>query len=71
MVKSEKQKEILTNRERETLNLIAKGYSTKEISEILNVSPFTIKTHRQVILKKLSSKNCIEAIYRAIKLELI
>jgi len=71
MVKSEKQKEILTNRERETLNLIAKGYSTKEISEILNVSPFTIKTHRQVILKKLSSKNCIEAIYKAIKLELI
>jgi DNA-binding CsgD family transcriptional regulator len=71
MIKSEKQVDILTIREFEILKFLAKGYSTKEISDILNLSPFTIKTHRQIILKKLKAKNCTEAIYKAIKMDLI
>ncbi|MBI5409564.1 MAG: response regulator transcription factor [Nitrospirae bacterium] len=44
----------LSNREREVLQLIAEGRSTKEIAETLFVSVKTIETHRQQIMSKLN-----------------
>lgn len=44
----------LTNREREILQLIAEGESTKEIAFKLGVSIKTVETHRQQIMKKLN-----------------
>ena len=44
---------ILTNREREVLQLIAEGKTTKSIASILNVSTKTAETHRQQIMNKL------------------
>jgi DNA-binding NarL/FixJ family response regulator len=48
---------ILTSREREVLQLLAEGKSTKEISSCLNVSVKTIETHRKKIMEKLNIHN--------------
>ncbi len=45
---------LLSTREREVLQLIAEGHSTKEIAFALDVSIKTIETHRQQIMKKLN-----------------
>lgn len=71
MVESKKQDDILSKREFEVLKLIAQGYSDISISRILNISPFTVKTHRQAILKKFQAKNCTEVVYKATKMNYI
>ena len=43
----------LTGREREVLQLVAEGKSTKDIADLLNLSVKTIETHRQNIMEKL------------------
>jgi DNA-binding NarL/FixJ family response regulator len=43
----------LSGREREVLQLIAEGKTTKEIAGILGVSPKTIETHRMRLMEKL------------------
>jgi DNA-binding NarL/FixJ family response regulator len=44
---------VLTAREREVLQLLAEGWSTKEISSHLHVSVKTVETHRRQIMAKL------------------
>lgn len=44
----------LTARERESLQLLAEGKTTKEIASVLNVSDKTIETYRQQMMKKLN-----------------
>ncbi len=44
---------LLTQREREVLQLLAEGHSTKEIAEHLGVSIKTVGTHREHIMQKL------------------
>ena len=44
---------VLSTREREVLQCLAEGQSTKEIAESLHVSAKTIETHRQQIMNKL------------------
>jgi two-component system, NarL family, response regulator NreC len=68
---SEKPEDILTIREFEILKLIAKGFISKEISLMINLSYFTINTYRKSIQHKLNVKNCAEAVYKATKLKLI
>jgi DNA-binding CsgD family transcriptional regulator len=43
---------IFSDRELEIIRLLAKGLSTKQISEMLFLSPFTVNTHRSNILQK-------------------
>lgn len=53
---------LITSREKEIITLIKQGKTAKEISDILNISIFTVDTHRKNILKKLnlsSIKNLI------------
>lgn len=45
--------ELLTSRQREILQLIAEGHSTKEMARILHVSPKTIETHRAQLMERL------------------
>ena len=45
---------ILTTREREVLQLIAEGKTTKEIASLLNLSVKTIETHRQQTMIRLN-----------------
>lgn len=50
----------LTNREREVLQLIAEGMTTKQIASNLNVSSKTVETHRRKIMKKLDIHSIAE-----------
>jgi two-component system response regulator NreC len=61
----------LSNREREVFQMIAEGHPTKEISEILCVSPSTVKTHRANIMEKLQIDNIAHLIQFAIRLGIV
>jgi DNA-binding NarL/FixJ family response regulator len=58
---------ILTQREREILQLIAEGKSTKEIASMLYISVKTVETHRQKIMEKLNLNNVAELTKYAIR----
>jgi len=58
---------LLSTREREVLQLIAEGESTKEIAFKLSVSIKTIETHRQQIMKKLNLHSVAELTRYAIR----
>lgn len=57
----------LTKREKEILQLVAEGLSTKQISQRLFISHHTVETHRQHLLKKLKVKNSMELVKQASK----
>jgi len=59
--------ELLTDREREILQLIAEGKTNKEIANSLNVSVYTVDTHRGHILQKLSLHSVPEVILYAVR----
>ncbi|MFO7890450.1 MAG: response regulator transcription factor [bacterium] len=63
--------ELLTEREREVLQLIAEGKSTKEIAGTLYVSEKTVATHRQNMMNKLDIYSVPELVKYAIKEGLI
>lgn len=48
---------VLTNREMEIIQLICEEYSSKQISQRLNISEFTVSNHRKSILQKLGVRN--------------
>ena len=56
---------MLTNREKEVLELLAKGYTNPEIAQKLYISPHTVKAHVAAILKKLNAKNRLLAVVAA------
>jgi len=58
---------LLTDREREVLQLIAEGQSTKEIASKLNVSAKTIESHRRQVMGKLNIRNVAELTKYAIR----
>ncbi len=58
---------LLTDREREVLQLIAEGRNTKEIASDLSVSVKTIETHRQNLMHKLDMYNVQDLVKYAIK----
>lgn len=45
--------EFLTSRQREILQAIAEGLSTRDIAETLSISPKTVETHRSQLMQKL------------------
>ena len=57
----------LSEREREILQLIAEGYSNKEIGEKLFISHRTVDTHRTNMMKKLEIRNTAGLVSFAIK----
>ena len=59
--------ELLTAREREIMQLLAEGRSSKEIASILHVSEKTIYTHRQNIMEKLDIHSIAELTKYAIR----
>jgi len=52
----------LTGRQREVLAEMAKGLSNKEIAQILNMSPSTVKVHVAAILREFEVKNRTQAV---------
>lgn len=61
----------LSAREREVLQMLAEGRSTREVSEILCVSPSTVKAHRARIKQKLQIGNLSQLVQFAIRLGLV
>jgi DNA-binding NarL/FixJ family response regulator len=59
--------EALSNREREILQLVAEGRSTREIADLLSVSPTTVETHRSHLLQKLDLHNTAELVLYAVR----
>lgn len=62
---------MLTNRETDTLNLIARGYTYEETAHLLSVSLSTVQTHVKAIYGKLAVNSRTEAIFEAHKMGLL
>ncbi len=58
---------VLTDREREVLQLVAEGHTTKQIADRLHVSVKTIESHRQNIMDKLEIRSIAELTKYAIR----
>jgi len=55
----------VTKREKEVLQLLANGYSTKQIASKLNISYHTVVSHRKNIISKFQVQNTAELISKA------
>jgi len=60
----------LTPREREVLQLVAEGKTTKEVAKLLGISAKTVESHRTRIMKKLDTPNTAGIVRYAIRLGL-
>jgi two-component system, NarL family, response regulator NreC len=63
--------ELLTDREREILQLLAEGKANKDVANLLNISFTTVETHRSHILQKLSLHSTAELILYAVRKRII
>ncbi len=63
--------ELLTDREREILQLLAEGKANKDVANLLNISLTTVETHRGHILQKLSLHSTAELILYAVRKRII
>ncbi|MEP2937469.1 MAG: response regulator transcription factor [Gilvibacter sp.] len=61
------QQELLTRREKEIVRMIARGRTTLQIAESLNLSKYTVDTHRKNIHKKLGIKSNTGLVSYALK----
>lgn len=59
--------EQLTDRERDVLKLLAEGYTTQEIADMLVISPKTVEGHRTNLMAKLGIRNRIELVKYALR----
>jgi DNA-binding NarL/FixJ family response regulator len=59
--------DLLTEREREILQLVAEGQTNKEVAALLDVSVTTVETHRTHILQKLGLHSVPELILYAVR----
>jgi two-component system response regulator NreC len=63
--------DLLTPREREILQLLAERKSNKEIAQTLNLSPYTVETHRRNLHEKLNLHSLAELILYAVRKRII
>jgi DNA-binding NarL/FixJ family response regulator len=63
--------ELLTEREREVLQLLAEGKSNKEAAGLLNISAYTVETHRMHLMQKLNLHNTAEIVLYAVRKKII
>ena len=59
--------ELLTPREREILQLVAEGKSSKEVANLLDLSVYTVETHRARVMQKLNLHGIPELILYAVR----
>jgi len=64
---SEKSKPLLTKREMDVFNLLAKGLCAKEIAKTLFISETTVITHKKNLKEKFSAKNTVELVSKAFR----
>lgn len=71
IMQSHTNSQTLTDREKQTLNMIISGKTNKEIAEILVISPKTVDKHRTSLMSKLNVHSIAELITYALKHGLI
>ncbi len=59
--------DLLTEREKEVLQLLAHGKSNKEVAQLLNLSPHTVDSHRTNLMQKLGLHNTAEIVLYAVR----
>ena len=62
---------LLTDREKEVLQLLAEGRSNKEVATVLGLSLSTVETHRGNLMQKLNLHNTAELVLYAVRKGLI
>lgn len=62
---------VLSPREQQVLNLIARGYSYGEIAKLQQISVHTVQTHIKNLYKKLAVSSKTEAVYEATRMGLL
>ncbi len=70
-IERQQNNQALTDRELQTLNMIIAGKSSREIAEIMSVSPKTVDKHRTSLMKKLDTHSVAELIAYALREGLI
>lgn len=63
--------DLLTEREKEVMQLLAEGKSNKEVAAILNISVYTVETHRMHFMQKLNLHNTAEIVLYAVRKKMI
>jgi two-component system, NarL family, response regulator NreC len=63
--------DLLTLREREILQLLAEGKSNKDVAAVLELSPYTVETHRTNLMQKLGLHNTAEIVLYAVRKAII
>ena len=63
--------DLLTDREKEVLQLLAEGKSNKEVAVLLKLSPYTVETHRTNLMQKLNLHNTAEIVLYAVRKKII
>ena len=61
----------LTPREKEVLELVAQGHSTKQIADKLGIGARTVESHRVNMLKKMKVNNTAELVRKAIEMKIL
>ncbi len=69
--KSDQPVPLLSEREREVLEMIGAGATNREIAERLYLSPHTVKEHTSALYRKLHARNRAEAVQRAQRMGLL
>ncbi|MBI5440060.1 MAG: response regulator transcription factor [Deltaproteobacteria bacterium] len=63
--------DLLTDREKEVLQLLALGRTNKEVAALLDLSVYTVETHRTNLMKKLDLHNTAELVLYAVRRKLV
>jgi DNA-binding NarL/FixJ family response regulator len=63
--------DLLTEREKEILQLLAEGESNKDIAVLLNLSTNTVETHRTRLMQKLNLHSSAEIVLYAVRKRII
>jgi RNA polymerase sigma factor (sigma-70 family) len=63
--------DLLTDREKEILQLLAEGKSNKEVAALLNISVYTVETHRANLMQRLNLHSTAEIVLYAVHKKII
>ncbi len=63
--------DLLTEREREVLQLLAEGNSNKDVANLLNLSLSTVETHRTNLMQKLNLHSTADIVLYAVRKKII
>jgi DNA-binding NarL/FixJ family response regulator len=62
LLQAKNRQPFLTKKEKQVIHYIAKGMTSKQVAEKMNLSSRTVETHRYNILNKMNVKSVVELI---------